>query len=368
MVTRDVYALAPARWDVQHPEDPNQEEALPPDEALTHIIESTNTAHNFGQISVAESNEIHFGNKTFIHGPVTIKQFISTVNNASEMAQDNPTFLPDSKKVIEDKEVVPVTPKEDPPHFNYPYGDILRRQFSLKKKLLFAFGIIFSILFIVGLIYLIKSLHIGSTSKLTDSKHNDEDLVKNIPIETDIDKVLILSKNLRTISRSEWLAQPPSGELDVMTTPVPYVIITHTATEGCKDQAQCTFRVRFIQTFHIESRSWFDIGYNFAIGGDGSAYEGRGWDKAGAHTKGYNAKSIGIGLIGTFTRELPPQRQLLATKQLIELGVSLGKISKDYKLFGHRQLIPTVSPGDALFKEIQTWPHFSNNITLSTRK
>lgn len=41
-----------------------------------------------------------------------------------------------------------------------------------------------------------------------------------------------------------------------------------------------------MQTYHIESKSWDDIGYNFLVGGDGSVYEGRGWDKQGAHTKG----------------------------------------------------------------------------------
>lgn len=41
-----------------------------------------------------------------------------------------------------------------------------------------------------------------------------------------------------------------------------------------------------MQTYHMESRNWDDIGYNFMVGGDGDVYEGRGWDKQGAHTKG----------------------------------------------------------------------------------
>lgn len=41
-----------------------------------------------------------------------------------------------------------------------------------------------------------------------------------------------------------------------------------------------------MQTFHMESKGWDDIGYNFMIGGDGAVYEGRGWDSQGAHTKG----------------------------------------------------------------------------------
>lgn len=39
----------------------------------------------------------------------------------------------------------------------------------------------------------------------------------------------------------------------------------------------------------MESKNWDDIGYNFLVGGDGEVYEGRGWDKQGAHTKGESA-------------------------------------------------------------------------------
>lgn len=38
----------------------------------------------------------------------------------------------------------------------------------------------------------------------------------------------------------------------------------------------------------------------FLIGGDGNVYEGCGWTHEGAHTYGYNKKSIGIGFIGNF--------------------------------------------------------------------
>lgn len=44
--------------------------------------------------------------------------------------------------------------------------------------------------------------------------------------------------------------------------------------------------MRLIQNFHIESKDFDDIGYNFLVTGNGDVYEGRGWDKQGAHTKG----------------------------------------------------------------------------------
>lgn len=110
----------------------------------------------------------------------------------------------------------------------------------------------------------------------------------------------------------------------------------------------------------MESRQWDDIAYNFLVGGDGAVYEGRGWDKEGAHTKGYNKRSICIAFIGTFNKILPPLRQLSATKMLIEQGIKENKLHPNYKLFGHRQLIPSESPGKALFEIIKKWPHWSN--------
>lgn len=77
---------------------------------------------------------------------------------------------------------------------------------------------------------------------------------------------------------------------------------------------------------------------------------------------GYNQKSIGIAFIGTFNKVLPPPRALAATLLLIEEGVRLNYLSKDYKLYGHRQLIPSESPGEALYNVIKNWTHWSSEI------
>jgi len=115
-----------------------------------------------------------------------------------------------------------------------------------------------------------------------------------------------------------------------------------------------------VQTFHIESFNWSDIGYNFLIGGDGRVYVGRSWDYVGAHSgPNYNSRSIGISFIGTFNSVIPSKAQLHAAQKLIELGVEDGKIASDYKLLGHRQVTETLSPGDALYSVIQKWPHWS---------
>lgn len=168
------------------------------------------------------------------------------------------------------------------------------------------------------------------------------------------------SRKLRVINRGQWVAQPPVKPANKLKTPVPYVIILHTATDNCTDFGTCVFRVRYIQNFHIESNGWWDIGYNFLVGGDGLAYEGRGWTNEGAHTYGYNVESIGIAFIGTFNDILPTPPQIEAAKKIIELGLEKGYIAKDYKLFAHRQLSSTQSPGHMLYEEIKKWPHWAN--------
>lgn len=142
---------------------------------------------------------------------------------------------------------------------------------------------------------------------------------------------------LRIIDRRSWLAQP-ALEYQDMKTPVPYVIIcellqafhdlrenkvlilnlsAHTATESADTQAGMVYMVRMIQCFHIESRRWHDIAYNFLVGNDGNVYEGRGWTRVGAHTQGYNSRAIGISFVGCFMNEIPAQIALDACRALI---------------------------------------------------
>lgn len=53
-----------------------------------------------------------------------------------------------------------------------------------------------------------------------------------------------------------------------------------------------------IRRWHVEERGWSDIAYHYIIGRDGSVGFGRPLETAGAHTKGHNANSIGVCLIG----------------------------------------------------------------------
>lgn len=213
-------------------------------------------------------------------------------------------------------------------------------------------------------IYKSRKVHIGDVNYIqgpiyvnnTQQKSSEEEnkgkkTISNIPAPFFITE------------RKNWLAQPPL-EKNFLKESAKHVIICHSATEEAFTIAENVLLVRLIQSFHMDSRKWSDIGYNFLIGGDGSIFEGRGWNVIGAHTRGYNMISLGICFIGTFILNSPSQNALANAKSLIEYGVSIGAVSEDYSVLGHCQCIGTESPGEALFNEIKTWKNFDGSITL----
>ncbi|XP_033112156.1 peptidoglycan recognition protein 1-like isoform X2 [Anneissia japonica] len=159
------------------------------------------------------------------------------------------------------------------------------------------------------------------------------------------------------VSRSDWGARAPKSTSQ-LSLPVKYVFIHHTDGRACTSQSSCSSVVRGIQNYHMDDRGWDDIGYSFLIGEDGKVYEGRGWDRVGAHTRGYNDVGIAISFMGNFSNIKPKQIALDAAKNLINCGVRLRKVSTTYILRGHRDMGTTTCPGDTLYAEIKTWPHY----------
>ncbi|KAK4875989.1 hypothetical protein RN001_012411 [Aquatica leii] len=163
------------------------------------------------------------------------------------------------------------------------------------------------------------------------------------------------------VSKNEWGARG-ALKVEYSVYPLDYVIIHHTVTPECHDLLRCSDLLKSMQNYHMDSHKFHDIGYNFVIGGDGKVYEGRGWHKVGAHTKGYNTRSLGIAFIGNFINKLPNEQQLQAGKDLIQCAEELQELDYHYKLHGARQVSATQSPGLTLYHEIQNWPHFSKRI------
>ncbi|RWR98730.1 peptidoglycan-recognition protein SC2-like protein [Dinothrombium tinctorium] len=154
----------------------------------------------------------------------------------------------------------------------------------------------------------------------------------------------------RIVSRAQWGARKPRSVSRIL--PVRYVVIHHTVTGFCNTQASCSSQIRSIQRYHMDSRGWSDIGYNFLVGGDGNIYEGRGWNVEGAHARGLNRNGIGISFIGNFQARSAPANMMAAAKKLIQCGLRKVYIMRNYQLKGHRDVNPTSCPGNKLYRQM----------------
>jgi N-acetylmuramoyl-L-alanine amidase len=165
----------------------------------------------------------------------------------------------------------------------------------------------------------------------------------------------------RIVSRAEWGARNPTSTTAI-TRPVPRYFVHHSAGATCTTEAQCKTTVKGIQDLHMNSNGWADIGYNFLVGQDGNAYEGRGWDRVGAHSPNYNSVAYGVCVMGTFTSSNPNAAAQNVVQQLISCGISLGKLSSNYSLHGHRDGTCTECPGNTFYATIRTWPRYGGQL------
>ncbi|XP_070502278.1 peptidoglycan recognition protein 3-like [Chironomus tepperi] len=159
--------------------------------------------------------------------------------------------------------------------------------------------------------------------------------------------------------REEWNAQRRKNSPSIFETrPMNWVVIGHTVSALCSNLEVCKASGRNLQNTSF-AKPWSDILYNVFFGGDGYAFEGRGFDYWGSHHSGLNDKSIGVGVIGTFDNVAPKQAILDAMQQVFDDAVALGKLSKDYKIFG-RSDFGGPGPGTAFMNVIKGWCHYGN--------
>ena len=71
--------------------------------------------------------------------------------------------------------------------------------------------------------------------------------------------------------------------------------------------------------------------------------------------------SVSFAFMGNFHEKEADPLAIVALKGIISYGVSQGLLSTDYKMYGHRDARPTISPGDKLYSQIQTFDHFDHN-------
>ncbi|XP_035428702.1 peptidoglycan-recognition protein 3 isoform X3 [Spodoptera frugiperda] len=170
------------------------------------------------------------------------------------------------------------------------------------------------------------------------------------------------------ITKKMWLAPKFINDEKTEFTPVKLIIIAHTVSPECNLFVNCAAEMVNLQNY-FTTHYGYDLPYNFVIGNEGRVYEGRSWEIIGAHTSGYNRCSLGLAFIGDYREGLPSYSkvtslQLQRAQMLLDKGVELGYIDKDYQVVGAKDLASSYSPGTNLYREIQKWPHYAHNNTF----
>ncbi len=154
-------------------------------------------------------------------------------------------------------------------------------------------------------------------------------------------------------------------------------VIHHTATPNGYASAQVGGIIRSLYLYQTRGNGLADLAFNFLVDAQGRVYEGRygGVDKnvVGSHTAGFNTGTIGIALIGNFSRSGPASKQVQALDTLLAWRLDVGHIDPKSRvtltsegnerfakgrtvsfpaIFAHRDAGPTDCPGDGVYSEL----------------
>ncbi|HUS21198.1 MAG TPA: SpoIID/LytB domain-containing protein [Aeromicrobium sp.] len=166
----------------------------------------------------------------------------------------------------------------------------------------------------------------------------------------------------RIIMRSQWGARPQGNCSDpIYGSQTLGSVIHHTVGSNSYTAAQSAGIVRSIQAYHMNSRNWCDIGYNFLVDRYGQIFEGRGGginrQVRAAHSGNakVNEMTMGVSLMGTFDNAAPTAAMKEATARLVAWRFASAHIPAKglysvggktlNRIAGHRDVISTACPG-----------------------
>ena len=144
-------------------------------------------------------------------------------------------------------------------------------------------------------------------------------------------------------TREWWRAREPKAVRKLPQGPAPEVIFHWPGVDyGIRKALQEV--LRSIQDYHLDSKEWYDIAYNFAVDRNGTIVALRGFGVEGGHTKDHNDRSLGILLLLNLDEEVStPMTDAVA--QLLRHAESEGHISRKTTILGHNELANKPCPG-----------------------
>ena len=206
----------------------------------------------------------------------------------------------------------------------------------------------------------IEVIHEPPTGELADTTDADDDLdgdaLTTLELSTAIGPFQIQD-------RKEWGARRPRCA-DYAN---PNRATIHHTVSPNHDSKTVKARLRQIQAYHMFSRGYCDIAYNYLVSADGRIWQGRGARRIGGHTFNENTGNVGIAWIGNFTSRSPDAVQLCNNARLLRWlhakFPALDLTRTDVK--GHRQhggaSGATSCPGDALYRRLDDLVRMAKN-------
>ena len=145
------------------------------------------------------------------------------------------------------------------------------------------------------------------------------------------------------ITRAQWGARPSGDCSPVFGDDTLGAVLHHTDGTNSYSRSQSRAIMRGMQLFHMRSRGWCDIGYNFVVDKYGQIFVGRGPDIRaqirGAHAGNWdvNTYTMGVSMMGNFDRARPSAAMKNAIVRLIgwRFGTNFLPATGTYRLDGH---------------------------------
>ncbi len=170
----------------------------------------------------------------------------------------------------------------------------------------------------------------------------------------------------RIYTRAEWGADERLRGRTVEYGQIQAGFVHHTVNTNDYQPEDVPAIIRGIYAFHVKSRGYRDVGYNFLIDKWGRIWEGRygGIDKpvTGAHTYGHNDDAFAASTIGTYTDTEPTAATLDAYARLFAWKFDMHGVdplstvyldgARVNAISGHRDTFATECPGARLYAKL----------------
>ncbi|MCK4891258.1 MAG: N-acetylmuramoyl-L-alanine amidase [Candidatus Pacebacteria bacterium] len=195
----------------------------------------------------------------------------------------------------------------------------------------------------------------------------------------------------KIISRAEWGADESKMNWPTEYAQVEKIVVHHTASSNLVPDSDGSGEYKSmidnIYSYHNSKKTWYDdngeyigfgdVGYNYLIDPNGNIYEGRsgGNGVIAGHVNNYNIGSVGIAILGRYQHYINSENKTVLSHPITSVikkslenligwlaannSIDLNKISnfrgKDIDgVVGHKELAPTICPGDELYKELSS--------------